>query len=172
MREIDPFPIFCPPKAKYLILGSFPATDGDEGITHEWYYSKGRNQFWRFLEVIYGVELKNIVSQKALFTKLGMAIGDIVLSCERKNNSSLDAKLTNFEYNLNGIASILDENPIIRILFTSRFTETHYKRHFKDLIKRFPDIELITLPSPSPRYVLMSMEEKLQHYNKVFPSIS
>ncbi len=171
MREVDPFSIFTPPNSKYLILGSFPATDGAEGITHEWYYSKGTNQFWRFLEVIYGLELKDTVSQKALFSRLGIAIGDIILSCERLNNSSLDAKLINFEYNLVGIAKILHDFPIEKILFTSKFTEKHYKKVFKDLIKEFPHIELVTLPSPSPRYVLISKEEKLKKYKELFSQL-
>ena len=171
MREIDPFEIFSPANATILILGSFPATDGAEGITHEWYYSKGKNQFWRILEAIYKLELKNISSQKALFTRLGIAIGDIILSCERINNSSLDAKLINFEYNLDGIGRILHDFPIEKILFTSKFTEKHYKKAFNDLITRFPNIELITLPSPSPRYVLISKEEKLKKYREVFPQL-
>ena len=171
MRETNPFSVFCPPKAKYLILGSFVAKDGRKGVSYDWYYSNGRNQFWRILENIYGVELKSKETQQALFTKLAVAIADIILQCERVGRSSLDTHLTNFVYNSSAIKKVLRKNHIEKIFFTSRFVETHYRRHFKNLIEKFPDIELITLPSPSPRYAAMSKAGKIKKYAQVFPKL-
>lgn len=171
MRVINPFKVFSPPNAKYFILGSFAAKDSKRGVAYDWYYSNGRNQFWRILEVVYGIDLNDKSTQQSHFSKLGIAIADIILSCERMGNSSLDTRLTNLEYNIAAISDVLKKNSIKTILFTSRFVETHYKRHFKELITEFPNIELTTLPSPSPRYARMSKEEKIKKYSEVFPKL-
>lgn len=169
MREENPFKVFCPPKASYFVLGSFAAKDGKKGWNYDWYYSNGRNQFWRILEAIYNQELKTRTAQQELFTKLHIAIADIILSCERLENSSLDTKLTNFEYNIKEIEKVLRTTSIEQIFFTSKFVEARYKRHFKHLISEFPEIKLITLPSPSPRYALIGKAEKVNRYAQVFP---
>ncbi|MFZ2664031.1 MAG: hypothetical protein WAX66_01580 [Patescibacteria group bacterium] len=169
MIETNPFSVFCPPKAKYFVLGSFAAKDGKEGWDYNWYYSNGRNQFWRILESIYGVELKDKTAQQKLFTKISIAVADIILRCERLGNSSLDVRLTNFEYNIPAIEAVMKKNSIEKVFFTSRFVETHYKKHFKHLVDQFPGVELITLPSPSPRYASITKEEKIRKYAEVFP---
>ncbi|MFH1295513.1 MAG: hypothetical protein ABIH84_02970 [bacterium] len=169
MQEVNPFKVFCPPNARYLILGSFPAKDGKKGVDYDWYYSNGRNQFWRILEGVYTVDLKSRISQQRLFCELSMAIADIILKCERTEQSSLDNKLAISEYNIPEIAKVHRNNPLEQIFFTSRFVESHYRRHFKHLVAEFPDIQLITLPSPSPRYALMTKAEKIQRYAQLLP---
>ncbi|EKE00334.1 MAG: hypothetical protein ACD_22C00047G0020 [uncultured bacterium] len=171
MLETNPFSVFCPPNAKYFILGSFVAKDGKEGVNYDWYYSNGRNQFWRILEDIYKTELKGKEAQQDLFAKLAIAVADIILQCERIGSSSLDTHLTNFVYNIPAISEVLQRNAIEKILFTSKFVEAHYKRYFKSLIEEYPNIELVTLPSPSPRYASMSKEEKIRKYSQVFPKL-
>jgi hypoxanthine-DNA glycosylase len=169
MIETNPFDVFCPKNAKYFLLGSFAAKDGKSGVEYNWYYSNGRNQFWSILESVYEVDLKNKRSQQALFKKLGIAIADIIYQCERTGNSSLDSKLSNFVYNYSPIEKVLQENPIEKILFTSRFVEKEFKKNFKDLIERFPEVEPITLPSPSPRYAAMRIGEKIKIYKQLLP---
>jgi hypoxanthine-DNA glycosylase len=171
VREKNPFRVFCPPNAQYLVLGSFVAKDGKKNVSYEWYYSNGRNQFWPILESIYKIELKTKPQQQALFTSLGIAVADIILECKRIGNSSLDKDLTDFTYNVAAVARVFKNNPIKAVFFTSRFVEKHYKRHFKELIEGFPGVQLITLPSPSPRYVLISKEEKTVRYAQVFPGV-
>lgn len=171
MTETNPFSVYCPPNAKYFILGSFAAKDGKAGVSYDWYYSNGRNQFWPILENIYNIELKDRQSQQNLFKKLAIAIADIIYQCERKTNSSLDVNLTNFVYNISPIKKVLQKNPIESILFTSRFVEKEYKKRFGELIAEFSTIELITLPSPSPRYAAMSKEEKIRRYSQIFPKL-
>lgn len=170
-RETNPFKVFTPSNARYFILGSFAAKDGKEGHNYNWYYSNGRNKFWPILEKVYGVELRDKKTQQKLFEKLSIAIADIIYQCERVGNSSLDVSLQKFIYNYSPIAKTLAANPIQRILFTSRFVETHYRRHFKELINKFPQVELITLPSPSPRYASMRFEEKIRVYSQYLPKV-
>ena len=84
MFETNPFSVFCPPNAKYFMLGSFAAKDSKSGASYNWYYSNGRNQFWPILEEIYSLELKDKRVQQDLFRKLSIAIADIIYQCEKK----------------------------------------------------------------------------------------
>ena len=79
MAEKHPFGVFVPLGAKYLLLGSF-VTKPTSG--YDWFYANGRNQFWPILEEVYQIPLKTTKAQQMLFTKLRMAIADIILECK------------------------------------------------------------------------------------------
>lgn len=176
MIETHPFGNFVPLNAKYLILGSFTGRQAVKGATtaddaYDWFYGTKRNQFWSILEGVYGIELRNKHSKQELFAKLGIAIADIIYQCERKENSNLDANLVNIIYNVKAIAEILESQSIEKILFTSRFVDDRFKKHFKHIINYHSSIYLITLPSPSPRYAQMSKEQKIQRYKELLPKL-
>lgn len=170
MIEIHPFSFFVPTNAKFLILGSFTGKNVGEN-SYDWFYGTKRNQFWPILEAVYKVKLNTKEDKKDLFEKLHMAIGDIIYSCERKKSSNLDVNLVNIIYNTKVVEEVLEENNLTRIFFTSRFVEKKFKQVFKDIIKHFSNIELITLPSPSPRYAVISKEEKIKRYKKLLPKM-
>lgn len=171
MIETHPFGVFAPPNARYLVLGSFTAVKRDGDTSYDWYYSSKRNQLWPILENVYNLKLNNKRVRQKLFSDLSIAIADIIYQCERKNGNSLDSNLVNFVYNTPTIRKLLKKNPIKKIFFSSRFVEKEFKKHLKEIIEEFPDIELITLPSPSPRYALMSKEEKIKRYSQIFPKL-
>jgi len=171
MLVTNPFAVFSPKRARFMILGSFAAKDGKSGMEYDWYYSNGRNQFWPILEKVYGEKLRDKKSQQDLFRRLSMAVADIIYRCERKGNSSLDVNLANCVYNIKPIRQVLLKHPIEKIFFTSRFVEKEYKRHLRELVEEFPAIELITLPSPSPRYAAMRKEEKIKIYTQLLPKM-
>lgn len=176
MIETHAFGEFVPKNPKYLILGSFPVKQSVKGpnydATYDFFYSIPRNQFWPILEIIYNVELKTKQQKTNFLSKLGCAMADIILQCERTRGSNLDANLANFEYNLAAVKNILDHHHIEVIYFTSRFVEKKFKQHFKELIEAYPALKLITLPSPSPRYVLITKEEKIKQYKKFLPKLN
>ena len=167
MLEKHPFGVFVPPNTKYLLLGSFVSKPTHK---YEWFYANGRNQFWPILEEVYKVPLKIKKDQQDLFTKLKMAIADIILECERVNNSNLDINLKCLVFNTKVILDILAKNKITKIFFTSRFVEKLFHKEFKDAISQYPDIKLITLPSPSPRYAQMTKAQKISKYKKLMPN--
>lgn len=138
---------------------------------YEWFYANKRNQFWSILESVYTVRLPSVKEKQELFTHLKLAITDIILSCERKSNNNLDMNLTNIVYNTKAITDIILNNKIKAIFFTSRFTEKLFKRQFKTIIRRYPDIDLITLPSPSPRYAAVSKLRKIGRYRNLLPKL-
>lgn len=173
MAERHPFGIFVPPNPQYLLLGSFPSrpSPSPSKTNYDWFFSNARSQFWPILESVYGLPLQNKDQKQALFATLGIAITDIVLECERNAESSLDVHLVNMHFNTNAISKVLNNNNIISIFFSSRFAERLYHQHFKEVITKFPNINLITLPSPSPRYAAMSKTQKIALYKKLLPKL-
>lgn len=173
MIETHPFGNFVPANTRYLILGSFTGKRTEDSIKngYDWFYGTKRNQFWPIMEEVYGLSLKTKIEKQNLFTKLGIAITDIILSCGRKSNSNLDVNLTNIVFNTQTIIDILEKNHIKTIFFTSRFVEKLFKRHFKNILPQYPEIKFVALPSPSPRYAVMSRQEKIERYKNVLPKL-
>lgn len=168
MVEIHPFGNFVPKQTKYLMLGSFVTKPSNP---YDWFYANGRNQFWPIMEEVYGLKFNTKEKQQNLFVQLKMALADIILSCERKKNSNLDINLFNIVYNTSAIKIIIEENHVRRIFFTSRYVETLFRKHFKDIIQDYAEIELICLPSPSPRYAMLSKQKKVQQYKELLPKL-
>ena len=169
MREKHPFGSFVPAGAKYLFLGTF-VTKRDEA-TNNWFFSSRRNQFWEILGEVYGRKLADRKEKQDLFSELKMAITDIILECERSKNTNADNNLINLVFNVKTINEVLDKNKIEKIFFSSRYAEIFFRRNFKELIKKYPKIERVTLPSSSPRYARMRKEEKVKKYRDLLPKL-
>lgn len=167
-REQQLFKPFIPTDVRILLLGGFTAVAKDD---YDWYYGSNRSQFWKIFEKVYGIKITTTRQKKDLFRRLGIAIADTILACERSLGNSSDANLENIEYNIHGISEILKNNSIKSILFTSRFAEKIYLKNHKHLIFMYPMIKMYTLPSPSPRYARMSFDEKVIVYRKMLPSL-
>lgn len=167
MLETHPFAAFVPPRAKYLLLGSFTVKQ-----SIDWFYSSARNQFWPILRQVYHLPLTSKRAKQQLFTLLSLAVTDIIYQCERRHGTNSDANLVDIVYNTPNITGILQAHPIRKIYFSSRFVETLFKKHFRKLVEKYPHIQLITLPSPSPRYAAMSFTEKVLVYARLLPPLS
>ena len=164
--EYHPFPGFIPPGMKCLLLGSFPGKEQTKGGLDEnaWFYGAPLNQLWRILEKVYNHELKTKESKQKLFTEAGIGITDIFKSVTRKHGTNLDENLEIVEYNNVEIEEMLkDFNP--RVLCTSRFVE----KEFKKMFPAYKDVDV--LPSPSPRYFKLSVEQKAEIYKKKLPRL-
>jgi len=167
--ETHPFGNFVPPNARYLFLGTFVVKITDP--SYDWFFSSKRNQFWQIMDQVYGVELKNKKEKQELFSKLKMAITDIILTCERSQNTNADNNLINLVFNTRSINEIVKKNIIKKIFFSSRYAESLFRKNFRELIKQYPQIEFVTLPSSSPRYAAMSKSQKVIRYKKLLPLI-
>ncbi len=163
MLETHPYGSFVPPKAKFLLLGSFTGKP-EEG--YDWFYTTKRNQLWPIVEKVYGLKLDTKKSKQQLFSKLKLAITDIIYQCERQKGTNLDTNLINIVYNIPAIKEILKKNKIEKIYFSSRYVEKKFKNLFK-----FVTIDLVTLPSPSSRYAAMSKSEKIVRYRQLLPKL-
>lgn len=159
--EHHPFAPFVPPRMKCLIVGSFPGKEQTRGgIDDEhWFYGAPLNQFWRIMETAYNLPLKTKTAKQDLFKKAGIGITDIFKSVIRKANSNVDENLEIVEYNKEELERIIrDFKP--SVLCTSRYVEKEFK-------KMFPGYAAVdVLPSPSPRYFALTIEQKAEIYRK------
>jgi hypoxanthine-DNA glycosylase len=169
MRETHPFGDFIPKKTRYLMIGSFVTKPSHP---YAWFYANGRNQFWPIMQEVYTGLYDTKDKQQQLFTDLEMALTDIIYSCERRNNSNLDINLVNIVYNTQAINSIIATNPLEKIFFTSKYVETLFRRQFRDTITIYSQIMLVGLPSSSPRYAMLTKQEKVQRYKALLPKLS
>jgi hypoxanthine-DNA glycosylase len=164
--ETHPFEAFAPRNMKCLIVGSFPGkeqTRCEPDDTH-WFYGAPRNQLWKILELVYGRELKNRQQKQKLFQEAGIGITDVIKSCIRKSGTNLDENLEIKEYNRGVIKNILNRyHP--KVLFTSRFVEREFRRMFPE----YDNTDL--LPSPSPRYFKLRIEDKAKIYKEKLPGL-
>jgi len=168
MIEKHPFEPFVPPKSRYLILGSFPGRKStQETPPDDWYYGSKYNQFWKIIELVYAVNLPTRADKEALFAKLGIALSDIILSCQRRVNTNADSNLTNIIYNTAIVDEILAYHAIDRILFTGKGVYRKFLEHFEVPQKT----GLIVLPSPSPAFARMRIEAKALEYKKHLPEL-
>ncbi len=156
MKQEHPFKPIVFKSSKTLVLGSFPSL---KSIENSFYYAHPQNQFWKILSLISNYPA-NLRDQRVwLLKQCKLALWDIIKSCKRKN--SADSNLE--DITPNDIESLLKEYPNIeQIAFTSRLAEKIYKKYFSHL-----DIKTIYLPSPSPAYASMSVEQKAKKYKEL-----
>lgn len=162
-----PFQPFVPEGCRFLLLGSFPGSRStkEEPPVDDWYYGAPRNQFWSIMgELFPEYDLSRTEEKKRLFTDLGMAITDVILSCERKRGSSLDSSLVKRVYNTEAVRRILLENPVDTVLFTGKGVMTVFQSRFEHP----PNLGLVCLPSPSPAFFRMSYQQKVLAWGRSF----
>ena len=162
--EAHPFEPFVPPGMKVLIVGSFPGKEHTRGGLDEnaWFYGAPLNQLWRILQKVYSLELKTKEAKQQLFKEAGIGITDIFRSVIRREGSNLDDNLEIIEYNWDRIDDIIWKYKP-QVLCTSRFVEKEFKKKFP----AYPAVDV--LPSPSPRYFKLTIEQKAEIYKKKLP---
>ena len=138
-----------------LILGSFPSIKSFE---NSFYYAHPRNQFWKILEKVTGYPVNNRDQKIWLLKETKLGVWDMIASCQRDN--SLDSSLE--DEIVNDIPALLQKYPsIIKLAFTGKKAQALFETHFGHL-----DIERVYLPSPSPAYAAMTLDEKVAEYAK------
>lgn len=163
--ETHPFKAFIPENITTLIVGSFPGREIANRVLSEdeWFYGSKRNQLWKIISGVYGIDLQTKTEKQNLFKKHGIGMVDIFLRIKRTEDNNMDSSLEVIEYNDKKIKTILQNTQIKKIFFTSKFVE-------KAFLKLFPDVESgECLPSPSPRYARMSLDEKINYYRLKLP---
>ena len=166
--EYHPFGSFIPQNVQYLVVGTFPGrqfsqrgADENEADAYAFSYG-GRNQFWRIMEKLYGVDLPTRDSKKQLFQNLNIGLVDVIQACRRKKDSNLDTDLTDIIWNQAEFYSIFKEKRIENVFCTGKAVAEIFQ-------KWYPLQACVALPSPSPLYAVMRFEEKYDFYKQVFP---
>jgi G:T/U-mismatch repair DNA glycosylase len=157
MIEDHPFVYFLPQTTERLIIGSFPCFNGtDHG---EWFYAgSGKNEFWRLLAAVFNQPTESKADKQILCEQHGIALTDIALRIERKENNCSDANLHIIEINRIGLDICLAAWPNM-IYFTSKFVQRHFFRHYPEV--SIPSQVLVS-PSPAANRHIASLAEYKQ----------
>lgn len=134
--------------SRILILGSLPSVKSrEEGF----YYGHPRNRFWKVLAEITGEELpKGIEEKKALLWKHGIAIWDVIASCDIIGSS--DSSIRNVEPV--DIKRMMGYCRIERIFANGRTAGKLYRKYLQPVT----GLAAVELPSTSPANAAWSLE--------------
>jgi len=136
-------------KSRIMVLGSFPSVKSrDEGF----YYGNVQNRFWRVIATVTGRPIpKTIAQKKELLLSQGIAIWDVIESCDIIG--SADSTIKNVIPA--DIAGILKTAKIEKIFVNGQTAGRLYDRFLLPITK----IEANVLPSTSPANARMNIDD-------------
>lgn len=148
--------IFIDDNSSILILGSFPSVKSRE---YNFYYSHPQNRFFPTLYSIFDEDISNDIEERKLFLKKHhIALYDVIEECDIVNSD--DSSITNVVPI--DIVSILTSFPSIRcIALTGNKAKDLFNKYLKDKIN---NIDIIYLPSSSPRNARIKREDLISSY--------
>ena len=144
-------------QARVLILGSMP---GEASLAARQYYAHPQNAFWPIMGALLGFDPARsyAVRVKALKTA-GIALWDVVDSCERKG--SLDADIRRDSIVANDFGRFFAAHPLIRdVLFNGGMAEQSFRRYVMPLTGS-AILRQTRMPSTSPANASLSRSRKL-----------
>lgn len=146
-RISHPFPPVMNETCHTLILGSFPSVISRENA---FYYGHPQNRFWRVMAAVCGENVPHkIPEKKAMLLRHGIALWDVIASCEIVGSS--DASVKNavpVE-----ISQIMTVAPIERVICNGALAARLYRRFLQEQT----GIMAQTAPSTSPANAAWSL---------------
>ncbi|NOR79692.1 MAG: DNA-deoxyinosine glycosylase [Methyloprofundus sp.] len=159
MTEINGFKLLGNKKAQVLILGSMPSVTS---LEKQQYYGHTRNVFWRIMAALFNEDKAlNYQQGQQLLQVEGIAIWDVLKSCERQG--SLDADIKKNSIKINDFIAFFEVFKQVRFVFFNGGTaELLYKKHVYPLLPvKYRTLNYTKLPSTSPAYAAMCYQDKL-----------
>lgn len=158
----QPFAPVYDKDSRILILGSLPSVKSRE---QGFYYGHARNRFWPMLAAVCGEEVpESIPEKKALLLRHGLAVYDVIESCEIRGSS--DSSIRNVK--AADIRAIMDASRIERILVNGRTAAKYFKVYQPAAYQQM----LIELPSTSPANAAFSLEKLVEIWGRAISSTS
>jgi TDG/mug DNA glycosylase family protein len=150
------------PATRVLILGSLP---GEVSLARQRYYAHPRNQFWRLIGAVAGLDLEPLAYEARLAALLGRGIGlwDTVGAATRRG--SLDGAIRAIERN--PLAALVQSLPELRAV---GFNGGKSAALGLPQLAGRGDLALIPLPSSSPAYTL-PFDAKLARWRELSPFV-
>ena len=137
-------------RSRVLVLGSFPSV---LSRAHDFYYGNPQNRFWRVVASAVGEavpELDDVAAKRALLLRHGIALTDVIFSCDIKGSS--DSSIRNVvPMDLSGILSAAH---IEAVLCNGGTAGRLYHRWLEPVVGRAAEV----LPSTSPANAAWSFE--------------
>ena len=149
---------------RVMVLGSLP---GDASLAVGQYYAHPRNQFWRLLSDISGVDLLSLSYADKLqqVQQMPLIVWDVV--AEAKRQGSLDSAIREAE--IRDIAALQRLHPsVVQVWFNGGQAA---KWGIKNLQAAQLDIISVVLPSSSPAHTMayeLKKQQWQQAWNEVF----
>lgn len=147
--------------SKVLILGSLPSVKSREV---GFYYAHPQNRFWRILESLFGVSLPDVDTKRKFLLSHGIALWDMVASCEISGSS--DASIKNIE--VNDLTELLQNSQIEFVFCTGRKASDLYQKYMKPKT----NIDAFLLPSPSAANAKCSLSSLVSSYQVILDCLN
>ena len=152
-----PIPPIFDENSKILILGSFPSVKSREEM---FFYGHKQNRFWKVISAVFGEnEPKTVPEKKSFLLNNGIAVWDVIASCDIKG--SADSTIKNVTPN--DLLPILKTAKIEKIFVNGGTAARFYKKYVEQKI----GIKATTLPSTSPANAAWSAERLTNEWKKL-----
>ena len=136
-------------ESRILILGSFPSVKSRESM---FYYGHPQNRFWKVISRVFErEEPKSIDEKKELLLSLGIALWDVIYSCDIVGSS--DSSIKNVVPN--DVLSIINASKIEKIYVNGMTAKKYYDKFLKDKLQ----MEAELLPSTSPANAVFALDD-------------
>ncbi|PKG33800.1 DNA-deoxyinosine glycosylase [Methanoregula sp.] len=150
-------PPLTSPNPRILILGSFPSV---LSLEHQEYYGNPKNRFWAIIGNLFSIPQSLPYPERtALLTACGVALWDVVASCERPGSS--DSRIR--KPVPNDVAGFVRRHPSIRMVALNGTAAGRLYHRFCEV----PGLPSVVLPSTSPANAAMPFEEKVRAWEVV-----
>ena len=153
---VHPIPPVFDENSRILLLGSFPSVKSRETA---FFYGHKQNRFWKVISAVFdSSEPQTIPEKKAFLIKNGIAVWDVIASCDIEGSADNTIK----NVTPNDLSLILNNAKIEKIFVNGGTAARFYKRYIEPVI----GISAITLPSTSPANASWSID-RLTNYWKI-----
>lgn len=141
--------------SRVLILGTMP---GEQSLLKNEYYGNPGNHFWKLMYEIFNEPFSSDFDhRRRMILKKGVALWDVLDTCER--SGSLDSNIKN--QSPNDFEVFFKKHTSIKtVVFASKMAEKYFDRY----ALRPPQIEFMTLPSPSGANAGWTYAKKLEKW--------
>jgi len=145
-------------QAEVLILGSMPS---EMSLQKQQYYGHQRNAFWPIMQALFNEDSEMSYSErKKLLIQNNIAVWDVLQSCHREG--SLDAAIKMDTIKVNDFCAFFSMHTQLKLVcFNGAKAESLYNKYVLPPVKKdFQSLCYIRLPSTSPAYAAMSLQQK------------
>lgn len=163
------FPPIASENANVLILGSMPSV---ASLRSRQYYAHPRNAFWPIMAALFEADIELSYQQRQqIIMNNNIAIWDVLQSCHRPG--SLDAKIDMASIQANDFTAFFAEHKSIhQVFFNGGMAEKLFKQYILPVIDRqFSHLEYQRLPSTSPAYASLRLEQKINAWRVIKQSM-
>ena len=141
-------------ESKILILGSYPSVISRQ---QGFYYGNKHNRFWKVMSILFNENLedKNIDYKKDFLRKNGIALHDVISSCEICGSSDMSIK----NVTPSDIPSIINKTKVKKIFLNGKTAYNLFVKYFP----QYTDI-IVSMPSTSPANAVKKLDNLVSDY--------